>query len=42
MFIILPKFSDNKATASALMDAHNAWIKQCLRRVVFNGGYMSD
>ena len=28
MFVILLKFSDNKAEATNLMDAHNAWIKQ--------------
>ena len=28
MFIVLLKFSDNKARASELMDGHNAWIKR--------------
>ncbi len=28
MFIILLRFSDNKAKAPELMAAHNAWIKQ--------------
>ncbi|MGI9372163.1 MAG: YciI family protein [Hyphomicrobiales bacterium] len=27
MFVILLKFSDNKANAGAFMDGHNAWIK---------------
>ena len=27
MFIVLLKFSDNKAQASELMDGHNQWIK---------------
>ena len=28
MFVVLLKFSDNKARASELMDAHNTWIDQ--------------
>lgn len=28
MFVILLKFSDNKAEASAHMDGHNQWLKQ--------------
>jgi len=28
MFVVLLKFSDNKAQAGSLMEAHNAWIKQ--------------
>ncbi len=28
MFIVLLKFSDNKAQAGQLMDGHNAWIKR--------------
>ena len=28
MFVILLKFSDNKAQAGQLMDAHNEWIKR--------------
>ena len=28
MFMVLLKFSENKAQASQLMEAHNAWIKQ--------------
>ncbi|AJQ95745.1 YciI family protein [Gynuella sunshinyii] len=28
MFIVLLKFSDNKAKASEYMDSHNAWIKK--------------
>ena len=28
MFIVLLKFSDNKAKASQLMDGHNEWIKR--------------
>lgn len=28
MFIVLLKFSDKKAQAGNLMEAHNAWIKQ--------------
>lgn len=28
MFVILLKFSDNKAQAGQHMDGHNAWIKQ--------------
>ena len=28
MFMVLLKFSENKAQASQFMEAHNAWIKQ--------------
>ena len=28
MFVILLKFSDNKASAAEHMDAHNRWLKQ--------------
>ncbi|MEJ2141667.1 MAG: hypothetical protein P8Y24_04820 [Gammaproteobacteria bacterium] len=28
MFIVLLKFSDNKAQAGQFMDGHNAWIKR--------------
>lgn len=28
MYIVLLKFSDNKAKAKEYMDGHNAWIKQ--------------
>ena len=28
MFVILLKFSENKAQAGQFMDGHNAWIKQ--------------
>ena len=28
MFIVLLRFSDNKAKASEYMEGHNAWIKQ--------------
>ena len=28
MFIVLLKFSDNKAKASQFMDGHNEWIKR--------------
>ena len=28
MFVVLLKFSDNKANASQFMDGHNAWIKR--------------
>ena len=28
MFVVLLKFSDKKARAGNLMEAHNAWIKQ--------------
>ena len=28
MFIVLLKFSDNKAKAGQFMDGHNAWIKR--------------
>lgn len=28
MFVVLLKFSDNKAQAGQHMDGHNAWIKQ--------------
>ena len=28
MFIILLRFSDNKANAGQFMDGHNAWLKQ--------------
>lgn len=28
MYIVLLKFSDNKAQAGQFMDGHNAWIKQ--------------
>ena len=28
MFVVLLKFSENKARAGSLMEAHNAWIKR--------------
>lgn len=28
MFIVLLRFSDNRDQAGALMDGHNAWVKQ--------------
>lgn len=35
MFIVLLKFSDNKASASELMDGHNAWLMEGFRDGVF-------
>ena len=35
MFIVLLKFSDNKAHAKEHMDGHNAWIKQGFDEGVF-------
>lgn len=35
MFIVLLKFSENKAHAKEYMDAHNAWIKQGFDEGVF-------
>ncbi|MDH5445180.1 MAG: YciI family protein [Gammaproteobacteria bacterium] len=35
MFIVLLKFSANKAQASALMDGHNEWIKNGFDAGVF-------
>ena len=35
MFIVLLKFSDNKAKANELMEGHNAWIKSGFDEGVF-------
>jgi len=35
MFIVLLKFSDNKAKAGQFMDGHNAWIKRGFEDGVF-------
>ncbi len=35
MFIVLLKFSDNKAQAGQFMDGHKAWIKQGMDEGVF-------
>lgn len=35
MFIVLLKFSDNKAQASQFMDGHNAWIKSGFEDGIF-------
>jgi uncharacterized protein YciI len=35
MFIVLLKFSDNKAQASEFMEGHNAWIKRGFEDGVF-------
>lgn len=35
MFIVMLKFTDNKAKASQFMQAHNAWIKQGFDEGVF-------
>jgi len=35
MFVVLLKFSDNKASASEFMPAHNAWIKQGFDEGIF-------
>ena len=35
MFIVLPKFSDNKGQASQFMEGHNEWIKRGLDDGVF-------
>jgi len=35
MFIVLLKFSENKAQAGELMDAHNEWIKNGFDEGVF-------
>lgn len=35
MFVVLLRFSTNKAKAPELMDAHNAWIKQGIEDGVF-------
>lgn len=35
MFIVLLKFSDNKAQASQFMDGHNAWLKRGFDEGVF-------
>ncbi len=35
MFIILLKFSDNKAQAGQFMEGHNEWIKRGLDEDVF-------
>ena len=35
MFVVLLRFSANKAKAPELMDAHNAWIKQGIEDGVF-------
>jgi len=35
MFIVLLKFSNNKAQAGQFMDGHNEWIKQGLDEEVF-------
>ena len=35
MFIVLLKFSDNKAKASQFMDGHNEWIKRGFDDSVF-------
>ncbi|NEJ03328.1 YciI family protein [Rhizobium ruizarguesonis] len=35
MFVVTLKFSANKARASALMEGHNAWIKQGFEDGIF-------
>lgn len=35
MFIVLLKFSENKAQAGQFMDGHNAWIKRGFNEDVF-------
>jgi len=35
MFIVLLKFSDNKANASEYLDGHNNWIKQGFDEGIF-------
>src|SRR2546427_12966885 len=35
MFIVLLKFSDNKASASQFMEGHNAWLKRGFDNGVF-------
>ena len=35
MFVVLLKFSDNKAQAGQFMDGHNAWIKDGFEAGVF-------
>lgn len=35
MFIVLLRFSNNKAQAAKLMDAHNAWIQRGFEDSVF-------
>lgn len=35
MFVVTLKFSDNKARAGELMEAHNAWIKSGFDQGVF-------
>ena len=35
MFVVLLKFSDNKAQAKQFMDGHNAWIKRGFNDGVF-------
>jgi uncharacterized protein YciI len=35
MFVVLLKFSDNKANAGQFMDAHNAWLKEGFSKGIF-------
>jgi len=35
MFVILLKFSNNKANASQLMNSHNSWIMDGLAKGIF-------
>lgn len=35
MFVVVLRFSDNKAKASQLMDGHNAWIRRGFEDGVF-------
>ncbi len=35
MFVVLLKFSANKANASQFMDGHNAWLRDCFEKGIF-------
>ncbi len=35
MFVVLLKFSTNKANASQFMDGHNSWLKDGLAKGIF-------